>query len=135
MRFLSCSFARVTARACPREGGGRGYGRASVQIREGRRGGVRRQGSGEDQGLPHREAQEPEDWPALSVDRALERDGEPLLCLCGGPRFRPVLPQVLHLLSIQCQAVPERARIPQPSSKSTNKSKCGSTKLNSPHKT
>jgi hypothetical protein len=33
---------------------------------------------------------------------------EPLLRLCGGPRLRPVLSEVLHLLSVQCQAVPQR---------------------------
>ena len=31
-----------------------------------------------------------------------------LLHLCGRPRFWPVLPQVLQLLSVQCQALSER---------------------------
>ena len=58
-------------------------------------------------------AREPEDRPALSLDRAAQRDGEPLLRLRRGPRFRPVLPQVLQLLSVQCQALSERPRIRQ----------------------
>jgi hypothetical protein len=37
------------------------------------------------------------------LDRALDRDGEPLLHLGRRPRARPVLHQVLHLLSVQCQ--------------------------------
>jgi hypothetical protein len=36
-----------------------------------------------------------------------------ILHLCGRPRLRPVLSQVLHLLSVQCQAVPQRPRIRQ----------------------
>ena len=63
--------------------------------------------------VPHREAPEPGHRPALSVDRAFHRHSEPLLRLRGGPRLRPVLSEVLHLLSIQCQAVPQRSRIRQ----------------------
>ena len=56
---------------------------------------------------------QPDDRPALPVDRALQRHGEPLLRLCGGSRLRPVLPQVLQLLPVQRQAVPERPRVRQ----------------------
>src|SRR5216684_763758 len=58
-------------------------------------------------------AQEPDDRAALSLDRAFDRDGQSLLRLRVRPRFRAVLPQILQLLSVQCQAVPERSRIRQ----------------------
>src|SRR6266436_6297894 len=47
---------------------GRGDGRASAQIPTPGRRGLYRQGTGEDAGVPHREAQEPEDRAALSLD-------------------------------------------------------------------
>src|SRR5260370_15280175 len=88
-------------------------GRASAQITTPGRRGLYRQGAGEDAGVPHREAHEPEDRAALSLDRAFDRDGQSLLRLRVRPRFRAVLPQILQLLSVQCQAVPERSRIRQ----------------------
>src|SRR6267154_2307670 len=56
---------------------------------------------------------EPDDRAALPLDRTLDRDGQSLLRLRSRPRLRAVLPQVLQLLSLQCQAVPERPRIRQ----------------------
>src|SRR6266700_7521969 len=41
----------------------------------------RRQGSGEDACVPYREAPEPDDRPAISLDREVDRNGEPLLRL------------------------------------------------------
>src|SRR5215831_13985323 len=64
-----------------------------------------RQSSGEDIGVPHRKTAQPENRSALSMDRAINRNGEPLLHLWGRSRLRPVLYQVLHLLSVQCQAL------------------------------
>src|SRR4030081_635306 len=81
----------------------RGDGRASAQIPARGRRGLCRQGAGEDAGVPHREAQEPDDRAALSLDRAFDRDGQSLLRLRVRPRFRAVLPQILQLLSVQCQ--------------------------------
>ena len=43
---------------------------------------VRRAGPGEDGGVPHREASQPDHGGELSVDRADHGDGEPLLHLC-----------------------------------------------------
>ena len=40
-------------------------------------------------------------------------DGQPLLLLRVDRGLRPVLPQVLHLLPLQRQALPERPRVPQ----------------------
>src|SRR5216684_180170 len=79
-------------------------GRASAQIPTAGRRGLYRQGAGEDAGIPHREAQEPEDRAALSLDRAFDRDGQSLLRLRVRPRFRAVLPQILQLLSDRCPA-------------------------------
>ena len=49
----------------------------------------------------------------LSVDRALHRGGQPVLRLRRRCRLRPVLPQVLLLLPLQRQAVPQRPRVGQ----------------------
>jgi hypothetical protein len=60
-----------------------------------RRGGVHRQGAGEDASIPHREAQEPEDRSALSLDRALDRHGDEISRYCPPPPIvaRPGLAQ------------------------------------------
>ena len=47
----------------------------------------------------------------LSVAGALHRHGESVLLLLRGPRLWPVLPEVLHVLPLQRQAVPQRTRI------------------------
>ena len=56
--------------------------------------------------------------PALSVDRARQRHGQQLLHLRCRPRFWSLLPQVLQLLPVQRQALPERPRICQASDSS-----------------
>jgi len=58
-------------------------------------------------GVPHRAPPKPDDGSALPVDRAAQRDGEQLLHLRRGPGLRAVLPEILQLLSLQCQALPE----------------------------
>src|SRR5690606_2040281 len=47
----------------------------------------------------------------VSLDRAAHGHGEPVLLLLRGQRLRAVLPQVQLLLSVQREAVPERARV------------------------
>ena len=74
---------------------------------------LRGQGPGEDAGLPHREAPQPDDRADLSLDRAHHGDGQPLLLLRRRRGLRPVLPQVLHLLPLQRQALHQRARVRQ----------------------
>ena len=49
----------------------------------------------------------------LSVDRAGHRGGQPVLLLLRRRRLRAVLPQVLLLLPLQRQAVPQRPRVGQ----------------------
>jgi hypothetical protein len=58
-------------------------GRAPTRVPAQRGGRFCRQGPREGSGLPHREAAQPADRPALSVDRQVDGDGEPLLHLCG----------------------------------------------------
>jgi hypothetical protein len=43
----------------------------------------------------------------------LHGHGQPLLRLLHGSGLRPLFPEVLHLLSVQRQALPERSRVPQ----------------------
>ena len=74
---------------------------------------VRRQGSGEDAGLPHRETPQSPDRPDLSLDRAKHGHGQPLLLLRHRRGLRPVLPQVLHLFPLQRQALHQRPRVRQ----------------------
>ena len=79
-----------------------------------RRGGgaVHRPGAGEDPPVPHRAPpRRPRD--VLPVDRAGHRDGQPVLRLRRRRRLRPVLPEVLLLLPLQRQAVPQRPRVGQ----------------------
>ena len=73
-----------------------------------RRRGLRRQGPGKVHGLSHREAPQSPHGKDLRLDREVHRAGESLLLLLCGPRLRPLLSQVLFLLSLQCQALPER---------------------------
>jgi len=81
--------------------------RASFTPRRGR--GLRRQGAGEVYGLSDRappESAHPED---LCLDREVHRSGESLLLLLCGPRLRPLLSEVLLLLPLQRQTLPQRA--------------------------
>ena len=74
---------------------------------------VRRQGAGEDGGVPDRAAPEPADGPAVSLAGALDGDGEPLLLLWRRPGLRALLPEVLRVLPLQGQALSQRARVRQ----------------------
>ena len=67
-----------------------------------------RQGPGEDSGLPDGETAEPPDRAALPLDRPVHRSGQPVLLLLRGPGLRPLPPQVLFLLPLHRQAVPQR---------------------------
>ena len=64
-------------------------------------------------GVPHREAPQPGHRGDLSVDRARHGDGQPLLLLRPSTTTSAVLPQVLHLLPLQRQAVHQRPRVGQ----------------------
>ena len=79
-----------------------------------RRGGgvVHRAGAGEDHAVPHR-APPRRPRRVLSVDREDHRGGQPVLRLRRRRRLRPVLPEVLLLLPLQRQAVPQRPRVGQ----------------------
>ena len=66
---------------------------------------------GEDPRLPHGEADQPRHRPAVPLDRPGHRHGQPLLRLRCGPRLRPLLPEVLFVLPLHRQALPERARV------------------------
>ena len=55
-----------------------------------------------------REATQPEHRGPVSLARALDGRGEPLLRLRRGPGFRSLLPEVRDLLSLQRQALPQR---------------------------
>ena len=49
----------------------------------------------------------------LPLAGALHGHGQPLLRLLHGPGLRSLLPEVLHLLPLQRQALPERSRVRQ----------------------
>jgi hypothetical protein len=80
-----------------------------VAGRSHRGGAVHRPRAGEDDAVSHRETPR-RGGPGLSMDRQGNRAGQPLLRVRRRRRVRPVLPQVLLLLSLQRQVVPERAR-------------------------
>ena len=73
---------------------------------------VHRAGAGEDRAVPHREPPRRQ-RRLVSLDREDHGRGQPVLLLCRRRRLRPVLPQVLHLLSLQRQAVHQRPRVGQ----------------------
>ena len=75
---------------------------------------VHRAGTGENRPVPHRETPRRQ-RRFLPVDRQDHRAGQPLLLLLPRRRLRPVLPEVLLLLSLQRQAVPQRQRAGQTS--------------------
>ena len=89
----------------------RGVSRSRFQRHRGDR--LRRQGPGEDAGLPHREAPQSRNRPDVPLDRAEHGHGQPLLLLRHRRGLRPVLPQVLHLLPLQRQALHQRPRVRQ----------------------
>src|SRR6516165_1537322 len=58
--------------------------------------------------LPHRETPQSQEKHQLRLDRQIYGAGEPLLFLLCRRKLRSFLPEVLFLLSLQCQVVPER---------------------------
>ena len=91
---------------------GRRDARAPGSVRPPGGGVVHRPGAGEDVVVPHR-ASPRRQRRLLSVDRARDGCGQPVLRLRRRPGLRAVLPQVLLLLSLQRQAVPQRPRVGQ----------------------
>src|SRR5215469_109173 len=69
----------------------------------------RRQGARKMYCLPHREKPQSQEKHRLRLDRQIYGAGEPLLFLLCRRKLRSFLPEVLFLLSLQCQVVPERA--------------------------
>src|SRR4051794_24435172 len=68
-----------------------------------------RQGAGEDAGIPDGAAAERTNGSDISVAGVIDGNGESVLPLLRGPRFRPVLSQVQQLLPLHRQAVHQRA--------------------------
>src|ERR1051326_7846957 len=90
---------------------GRCDGRAASEVQRRRGDRLYRQGAGEDTGIAHRKAEKSAYGPELSVDRQIGGDGETLLRVRAGSGLRTVLFKVLLVLSLHCEAVPQRARV------------------------
>jgi len=64
--------------------------------------------------LPHRETPPSQEKHPLGLDRQIYGAREPLLFLLCRRQLRSFLPEVLFLLSLPCQVVPERTGIRPP---------------------